>query len=125
MVDSYRNADSLILLFVDWGLGSRRPGLFPMIGEGIFTQDGHWVSIVVSLSPTTDLHFVCTLCQVPQVLHFEALQILRKAAHHTPCCSNNASWKTTDSPVTHPVEAFSRVATPTIYAHSVSRRESV
>ncbi|OCK99714.1 cytochrome P450 [Cenococcum geophilum 1.58] len=27
--------------FEDWGLGSRRPGLFPMIGEGIFTQDGH------------------------------------------------------------------------------------
>ncbi|KAL8942139.1 MAG: hypothetical protein Q9216_001824 [Gyalolechia sp. 2 TL-2023] len=24
----------------DWGLGSRRAGLFPMLGEGIFTQDG-------------------------------------------------------------------------------------
>ncbi|KAI9677287.1 MAG: hypothetical protein M1829_002629 [Trizodia sp. TS-e1964] len=24
----------------DWGLGSRRPGLLPMLGEGIFTQDG-------------------------------------------------------------------------------------
>ncbi|KAL8954268.1 MAG: hypothetical protein Q9193_007310, partial [Seirophora villosa] len=23
-----------------WGLGSRRAGLFPMLGEGIFTQDG-------------------------------------------------------------------------------------
>ncbi|KUJ13716.1 cytochrome P450 [Mollisia scopiformis] len=27
--------------FEDWGLGSRREGLYPMIGEGIFTQDGH------------------------------------------------------------------------------------
>ncbi|KAL9058684.1 MAG: hypothetical protein Q9206_001819 [Seirophora lacunosa] len=26
--------------FEDWGLGSRRAGLFPMLGEGIFTQDG-------------------------------------------------------------------------------------
>ncbi|RDW82928.1 hypothetical protein BP5796_04419 [Coleophoma crateriformis] len=26
--------------FEDWGLGSRRPGLFPLLGEGIFTQDG-------------------------------------------------------------------------------------
>ncbi|KAL8995819.1 MAG: hypothetical protein Q9188_006720, partial [Gyalolechia gomerana] len=25
---------------VDWGLGSRRAGLFPLLGEGIFTQDG-------------------------------------------------------------------------------------
>ncbi|KAG9228053.1 cytochrome P450 [Amylocarpus encephaloides] len=25
----------------DWSLGSRRAGLFPMVGEGIFTQDGH------------------------------------------------------------------------------------
>jgi hypothetical protein len=81
MADSYRNADSLIFLSVDWGLGSRRPGLFPMIGEGIFTQDGHRVNIVASLS---SMHFVCTLCQVTQVLHLGALQILRKAAHHTP-----------------------------------------
>ncbi|KAL5344729.1 hypothetical protein ACLOAV_010421 [Pseudogymnoascus australis] len=29
--------------FEDWSLGSRRAGLFPLIGEGIFTQDGkHW-----------------------------------------------------------------------------------
>jgi hypothetical protein len=81
MVDSYRNADSLIFVSVDWGLGSRRPGLFPMIGEGIFTQDGHRVSIVASLSP---MHFVFTLCQVTQVVHFGAVQILCKAAHHTP-----------------------------------------
>ncbi|KAH8821917.1 cytochrome P450 [Xylogone sp. PMI_703] len=26
--------------FGDWYMGSRRPGLMPMIGEGIFTQDG-------------------------------------------------------------------------------------
>ncbi|KAL8825522.1 MAG: hypothetical protein Q9170_007757 [Blastenia crenularia] len=26
--------------FEDWSLGSRRAGLFPMLGEGIFTQDG-------------------------------------------------------------------------------------
>ncbi len=25
----------------DFGLGSRRAGLFPLLGEGIFTQDGH------------------------------------------------------------------------------------
>jgi len=39
---------------IDWGLGSRRPGLFPMIGEGIFTQDGHPVRTASSLSPITD-----------------------------------------------------------------------
>ena len=27
-------------LDIDFGLGSRRPGFYPMIGEGIFTQDG-------------------------------------------------------------------------------------
>ncbi|KAJ8064874.1 hypothetical protein OCU04_007181 [Sclerotinia nivalis] len=27
--------------FNDWGLGPRQSGLLPMIGEGIFTQDGH------------------------------------------------------------------------------------
>jgi cytochrome P450 len=35
--------ESLILSFVrslDFGLGSRRGGLFPLLGEGIFTQDG-------------------------------------------------------------------------------------
>ncbi|KAF2817453.1 putative cytochrome P450 alkane hydroxylase [Mytilinidion resinicola] len=26
--------------FEDWGLGSRREGLYPLLGEGIFTQDG-------------------------------------------------------------------------------------
>jgi cytochrome P450 len=26
--------------FEDWGLGSRSQGLFPLLGEGIFTQDG-------------------------------------------------------------------------------------
>ncbi|KAE8443610.1 hypothetical protein EG329_001543 [Mollisiaceae sp. DMI_Dod_QoI] len=26
--------------FEDWGLGSRRPGLYPLLGEGIFTQEG-------------------------------------------------------------------------------------
>lgn len=26
--------------YTDWGLGSRRPGLYPLLGEGIFTQDG-------------------------------------------------------------------------------------
>ncbi|KAJ5442872.1 Cytochrome P450 E-class CYP52 [Penicillium cf. griseofulvum] len=31
---------SLILFSKDWGLGSRRPGLMPMQGEGIFTQVG-------------------------------------------------------------------------------------
>lgn len=25
---------------VDWGMGSRRAGLWPLLGEGIFTQDG-------------------------------------------------------------------------------------
>jgi len=29
-----------INLSSDWGLGSRRPGLYPLLGEGIFTQDG-------------------------------------------------------------------------------------
>lgn len=28
------------LLLADWGLGSRRGGLYPLLGEGIFTQDG-------------------------------------------------------------------------------------
>ena len=87
MVDSYRNADSLIFVSVDWGLGSRRPGLFPMIGEGIFTQDGHRVSIIASLSP---MHFVCTLCQVTQVLHFGALQSCVKQSITLHCYSNNS-----------------------------------
>ena len=30
----------LLMYILDWSLGSRRSGLFPMIGEGIFTQDG-------------------------------------------------------------------------------------
>jgi hypothetical protein len=30
----------LVTCGTDYGLGSRRDGLFPMIGEGIFTQDG-------------------------------------------------------------------------------------
>ncbi|KAL8687917.1 MAG: hypothetical protein Q9218_006046 [Villophora microphyllina] len=36
-----RNLESMLSTrFEDWGLGSRRAGLFPMLGEGIFTQDG-------------------------------------------------------------------------------------
>ncbi|PSS06649.1 hypothetical protein M430DRAFT_23348 [Amorphotheca resinae ATCC 22711] len=31
--------------FEDWGLGSRRPGLFPMIGESIFTQESGWADL--------------------------------------------------------------------------------
>jgi hypothetical protein len=30
---------------LDWGLGSRRPGLFPMIGESIFTQESGWADL--------------------------------------------------------------------------------
>ncbi|RDL32646.1 Cytochrome P450 [Venustampulla echinocandica] len=37
-----RNLEAILLTrFEDFELGSRRQGLFPMIGEGIFTQDGH------------------------------------------------------------------------------------
>ncbi|KAL8888941.1 MAG: hypothetical protein Q9192_006101 [Flavoplaca navasiana] len=36
-----KNIESMLSTrFEDWGLGSRRAGLFPMLGEGIFTQDG-------------------------------------------------------------------------------------
>ncbi|OQE24807.1 hypothetical protein PENFLA_c009G03510 [Penicillium flavigenum] len=36
-----KNVESILLTnFEDWCLGSRRPGLMPMLGEGIFTQDG-------------------------------------------------------------------------------------
>ncbi|KAI4178863.1 MAG: hypothetical protein L6R41_008174 [Letrouitia leprolyta] len=36
-----RNLEAILSTnFEDWGLGSRRAGLFPMLGEGIFTQDG-------------------------------------------------------------------------------------
>ncbi|KAL8660659.1 MAG: hypothetical protein Q9202_006316 [Teloschistes flavicans] len=36
-----RNLESMLSTrFEDWGLGARRAGLFPMLGEGIFTQDG-------------------------------------------------------------------------------------
>ncbi|KAJ5318688.1 Cytochrome P450 E-class CYP52 [Penicillium atrosanguineum] len=36
-----RNVESILSTkFDDWSLGSRRPGLMPMLGEGIFTQDG-------------------------------------------------------------------------------------
>ncbi|KAL8942225.1 MAG: hypothetical protein Q9211_001492 [Gyalolechia sp. 1 TL-2023] len=36
-----RNLESMLSTrFEDWGLGTRRAGLFPMLGEGIFTQDG-------------------------------------------------------------------------------------
>ncbi|KAL8716873.1 MAG: hypothetical protein Q9225_005833 [Loekoesia sp. 1 TL-2023] len=36
-----RNLESILSTrFEDWGLGARRAGLFPMLGEGIFTQDG-------------------------------------------------------------------------------------
>ncbi|KAE8146091.1 cytochrome P450 [Aspergillus avenaceus] len=36
-----KNVESILSTnFEDWGLGSRRPGLMPMLGEGIFTQDG-------------------------------------------------------------------------------------
>ncbi|KAL2699682.1 hypothetical protein AAEP93_009657 [Penicillium crustosum] len=36
-----KNVESILSTnFEDWCLGSRRPGLMPMLGEGIFTQDG-------------------------------------------------------------------------------------
>ncbi|CAG7925900.1 unnamed protein product [Penicillium olsonii] len=36
-----KNVEAILATnFEDWELGSRRPGLFPMLGEGIFTQDG-------------------------------------------------------------------------------------
>ena len=34
------NPNILFRFSLDWNLGSRRAGLFPLIGEGIFTQDG-------------------------------------------------------------------------------------
>ncbi|KAJ5958206.1 uncharacterized protein N7479_005356 [Penicillium vulpinum] len=37
-----KNVESILSTnFEDWGLASRRPGLMAMLGEGIFTQDGH------------------------------------------------------------------------------------
>jgi hypothetical protein len=36
----------LLLDDIDWGMGSRRAGVFPMIGEGIFTQDGPHVRTI-------------------------------------------------------------------------------
>ncbi|KAL8818041.1 MAG: hypothetical protein Q9223_003245 [Gallowayella weberi] len=37
-----RNIESMLSTrFDDWGMGSRRAGLLPLLGEGIFTQDGH------------------------------------------------------------------------------------
>ncbi|KAJ5938395.1 Cytochrome P450 E-class CYP52 [Penicillium verhagenii] len=36
-----KNVESILSTnFEDWCLGSRRPGLMPLLGEGIFTQDG-------------------------------------------------------------------------------------
>ncbi|KAI9795453.1 MAG: hypothetical protein M1835_005787 [Candelina submexicana] len=41
MTTDPRNIESILSTrFEDWGLGSRRGGLFPLLGEGIFTQDG-------------------------------------------------------------------------------------
>ena len=39
-LNRHRSPNCLCMCCLDWGLGSRRPGLSPMIGEGIFTQDG-------------------------------------------------------------------------------------
>ncbi|KAL8677721.1 MAG: hypothetical protein Q9186_005874 [Xanthomendoza sp. 1 TL-2023] len=36
-----RNLESMLSTrFEDWGMGARRAGLLPLLGEGIFTQDG-------------------------------------------------------------------------------------
>ncbi|MCJ1311554.1 hypothetical protein MMC25_005227 [Agyrium rufum] len=36
-----QNVEAVLSIhFEDWGLGTRREGLFPQLGEGIFTQDG-------------------------------------------------------------------------------------
>ncbi|KAI9892832.1 MAG: hypothetical protein M1814_000991 [Vezdaea aestivalis] len=41
MTTDPRNIESILQTnFDDWGLGSRRGGLFPLLGEGVFTQDG-------------------------------------------------------------------------------------
>ncbi|KAF2096846.1 cytochrome P450 [Rhizodiscina lignyota] len=41
MTTDPKNIESILSThFEDWGLGSRRGGLFPLLGEGIFTQDG-------------------------------------------------------------------------------------
>lgn len=41
MTTDPKNIESILSThFEDWGLGSRRGGLYPLLGEGIFTQDG-------------------------------------------------------------------------------------
>ncbi|CZR65420.1 related to cytochrome P450 CYP4/CYP19/CYP26 subfamilies [Phialocephala subalpina] len=41
MTTDPKNVEAILSThFEDWCLGSRRPGLYPLLGEGIFTQDG-------------------------------------------------------------------------------------
>jgi hypothetical protein len=79
---SHQQANILVLRGIDYGLGSRRDGLFPMIGEGIFTQDGPHVKTIVSLSlpPVLALfapHLIFVLQDLPSLPP-------KKPSHCTP-----------------------------------------